>query len=115
MAPPPDNVTTTVTVIWPDDPTVVTCGVEGPDGIATTYIYGIDANVTRTGVGHYACAIPDPEPGTYAWGWAGTGETATSGTFTNSPTTTTLTTPQVTGGALAAAYHQFARMVLGTR
>lgn len=35
------------------DPTTVSVIVEEPDGTTTTYVYGVDAEVTRTGTGVY--------------------------------------------------------------
>lgn len=35
------------------DPTAVTAVITEPDGIATTYVYGTDAELVKDGVGNY--------------------------------------------------------------
>jgi hypothetical protein len=67
------------------DPSTVTFTVTDPDGVATSYVYGTDPNVTRQQEGIYLCALAPPlPPGPYSYDAVGTGavQAASEGTFT---------------------------------
>ena len=55
------------------DPTTVTWIVRTPGGVETSYVYGTDAEVTKTGTGIYVGTIRVEEFGLYASHWNGTG------------------------------------------
>lgn len=66
------------------DPTTVTFTLDQPDNTTLTYVFGIDANVTKPMVGVYVCALGvlDP-PGIFTYECVGTGAVqATSGVKT---------------------------------
>lgn len=55
------------------DPTTVKVEVRSPDGVITTYNYGVDAALTKVVVGTYQLLITLAQVGTYKWRWtAGT-------------------------------------------
>lgn len=54
------------------DPNEVSVIVRSPDGALTTYEYGTDAQLVRTGVGLYYVLITLAAVGTYKWKWTGT-------------------------------------------
>lgn len=54
------------------DPGTVTFKLKSPGGTVTTYVYGTDAQVVKTGTGtYYVDALPTLE-GRYSYRWAGT-------------------------------------------
>jgi hypothetical protein len=55
------------------DPTAVTVRVKTPSGVATAYVYGIDASVVKDSTGHYHIDVSVTETGIYRWRWEGTG------------------------------------------
>jgi hypothetical protein len=57
-----------------EDPTTVTFRVENPDDTVTSYIFGVDGNVTRLAQGVYLCKLAAPLPtGVYEYVAIGTG------------------------------------------
>lgn len=72
-------------IATPTDPTTVTFTIRDPDDVETSYVYGVDANVTKASTGVYVCELADPLPtGDYGWLVVGTGTLAATGegTFT---------------------------------
>lgn len=70
------------------DPTTVTFDVRDPDGVVTSYVYGVNGNVTKSATGIYLCALAPPlPPGDYGWAAIGTGavEATGEGVFTVLP------------------------------
>lgn len=64
----------------PTDPTTVTYKLQDPEGVTTTYVFGVDAEVTNPSVGVYlletpACTIP----GTWLYEIVGTGAVVATG------------------------------------
>jgi hypothetical protein len=58
----------------PIDPDHVAFTILSSDGSETPYTYGVDANVTRAGVGIYVCQLsPELPIGTYQWAVEGDG------------------------------------------
>lgn len=55
------------------DPTTVIWKWRTPSGVETTYTYGVDSEVTKTGTGEYVGTITILEYGTHASKWKGTG------------------------------------------
>lgn len=55
------------------DPTTVTWRVRKPDGNELTYVYGVAAQVTKTGTGIYVGKITVDQAGLFASNWKGTG------------------------------------------
>lgn len=80
------TITETFTVLGvPTDPTTVTYMVKGPDGVETTYIWGIAPEVSNPSVGVYVLQLAPPaDPGLYFYSIVGTGavEAAGGGDFT---------------------------------
>lgn len=67
------------------DPGTVTFTVRNPDNVETSYVYGVDGNVTKVAVGVYICALDPQLPvGDYVWSRTGTAPVETEGesTFT---------------------------------
>lgn len=63
------------------DPTTVKVAVETPSGTTTTYTYGTDAGVIKSGTGVYYIDVDTTgEPGVWYYRWyaTGTGQTATT-------------------------------------
>jgi len=80
------TITETFSVLGvPTDPTTVVYTVQGPDGIDTTYTWGLDSEVTNPDVGVYVLdLLPPADPGTYYYAIVGTGalNAAGNGDFT---------------------------------
>ena len=57
----------------PIDPSIVNCTVTKPDGTATTYIWGPDPEVSRTGVGLFYLEDVVDQAGTWFFKWTGDG------------------------------------------
>lgn len=55
------------------DPTTITVQIKKPDGTVLTYVYGVDAEVVRDGVGLYHVDINLDQVGTWYYRFAGTG------------------------------------------
>lgn len=55
------------------DPSGVTVRVHEPDGTATTYTYGTDAEVVKSATGTYYIDITPDAAGAWSYRWAGTG------------------------------------------
>lgn len=61
------------------DPTTVTFRLVDPAGTSTDYVYGTDAQVTRSSTGVYVFAgVPLTTKGTWYWGWLADGVIDTS-------------------------------------
>jgi hypothetical protein len=64
----------------PTDPTTVTYVVQAPDGTETTYVFGVDAEVTNPSPGVYVLDLPIlTDPGVYYYSVAGTGAVEATG------------------------------------
>lgn len=59
------------------DPTTVRCKVREPDGTATTYTYGTDAALTKTGTGAYQLIVDADQSGMWTYRWEGETDTTT--------------------------------------
>lgn len=55
------------------DPTTITFKLKDPDDIVTTYVYGVGADVVRTGVGVYYLDVTVSKAQTWYWRVVGTG------------------------------------------
>lgn len=55
------------------DPTGLAFTITEPDGVATTWTYGTDAQVVKDSVGDYHADWPVAKPGRHFWRWAATG------------------------------------------
>jgi len=55
------------------DPTTVTLKVESPDGTITSYVYGIDVDLTQEATGIYSRVIDLDESGHWKFQWIGEG------------------------------------------
>lgn len=86
------TITETFTVLGvPTDPTTVTYTVQGPNGADTSYVWGVDAEVTNPSIGVYLLELPPPgDPGIYYYSITGTGavEAVGTGDFTVLQSTT---------------------------
>lgn len=57
------------------NPSTVTFEVLDPNNVTTTYVYGVDGNVTNPSVGIFVCTLTPPLPtGTYRYRCEGTGK-----------------------------------------
>lgn len=54
------------------DPIAVSVVVRQPNGTKTTYVYGVDPELTKVSIGLYQILITLSEDGTYKWKWTGT-------------------------------------------
>ena len=75
------TVTETFSVLGvPTNPTTVTYTVVDPLGTTTTYVFGVDAEVTNPAVGVFVLDLPaTTEPGQWQYGIAGTGVVVANG------------------------------------
>ncbi len=55
------------------DPTTVTFKTRSPCGVETSYVYGTDAEITKSSVGDYTATIIPTEPGRWYFRWVSTG------------------------------------------
>jgi len=55
------------------DPTTVTFNMVEPDGAATPYVYGTDAELVRESAGVYYVNWSITQPGRHTWSMKGTG------------------------------------------
>ncbi|HUS96803.1 MAG TPA: hypothetical protein VMX97_08705, partial [Hyphomicrobiaceae bacterium] len=55
------------------DPTTVTLKVMTPQEVETTYVYGVDPDITRDADGRYHFDLLIDEAGDWFYSWAGTG------------------------------------------
>lgn len=55
------------------DPDTVTFRVRSPAGTVTAYVYGVDADVVRDGLGNYHVDLALPTAGAWYWRWEATG------------------------------------------
>ena len=60
----------------PADPTAVYFELREPDGVVTSYEYGVDAELVRDAVGEYHVTWTFAKPGRHAVFWRGTGTAA---------------------------------------
>jgi hypothetical protein len=67
----------------PLDPTAITLQVKKEGGIATTYVYGVEATLYKGGTGVYYKGYTPSTGGVYYYRWAGTGAlvAASEGSF----------------------------------
>lgn len=65
------------------DPTAVNFSIRKPDGTATAYVYGTDAELVKSTTGVYYVDFALTLPGRHVYRWVGTGavETAETGEF----------------------------------
>jgi hypothetical protein len=64
----------------PTDPTTVTFTVQDPGGVDTSYVFGVDPEVTNPDVGDYVLQLPAlTQPGIYYYTVVGTGAVEASG------------------------------------
>jgi uncharacterized protein YfaS (alpha-2-macroglobulin family) len=65
------------------NPGAVSFTVREPDGTATTYVYGTDAELVRASTGNYYVDVDATEAGTWRFRFAGTGtgQAAAEGMF----------------------------------
>lgn len=61
------------------DPGVVTFTLRQPDGTVTTYTYGIDSELTRTGVGIFTVDLVFTQSGRHRYRFAGSSSNASVG------------------------------------
>ncbi|RJX20811.1 MAG: hypothetical protein C4570_03380 [Ammonifex sp.] len=63
------------------DPTTVSVRIRPPDGVKATYVYGVDAELVRDGVGNYHFDLSLEQYGMYGYyAWStGTGQAAAHG------------------------------------
>lgn len=54
------------------DPTTVTVTVTEPDGVQTTYTYGVDSEVVKSATGTYYIIVAGAKPGQYTSRFKGT-------------------------------------------
>lgn len=86
------TITETFSVLGtPTDPTTVTFVLQAPDGTDSTYVFGVDLEITNPDIGVYVFNPPVPTlPGVYVYTVVGTGTVEATGsgdfTITNSPT-----------------------------
>ncbi len=86
----------------PVDPTVVTFRTMDPCGSQSSYTYGVNTQVQRSGVGQYLVDFQPIEPGRWRWRWDTTSTIAApfavEGNFIvqDSPFSTTFTSGAVT-------------------
>lgn len=60
----------------PADPSTVTFSLRGPDGVTTSFTYGVDPEIIRDSAGvFHTDALPSSE-GEWKWRWQGTGAVA---------------------------------------
>lgn len=57
----------------PTDPTTVTFVRKEPDDTITTYVFGVDAEVTQLATGIFACTVTVTQAGQERWRYEGTG------------------------------------------
>lgn len=55
------------------DPTTVTFKFENPAGTETSYVYGVDGQLVKSGTGEYYVDITGNSYGTWLWRFIGTG------------------------------------------
>lgn len=55
------------------DPTTITVKVKTPAGVTTTWVYGVDSQVVKSGTGDYYANWTITESGTHWYEWNGTG------------------------------------------
>lgn len=69
------------------DPTAVLFKFVDPSGNATTYTFGVDAELVKSAVGIYYVDVDCDEAGTFRWRWysTGTGQAAEEGWFVVEP------------------------------
>ncbi|MGI9521240.1 MAG: hypothetical protein ACR2PG_06275 [Hyphomicrobiaceae bacterium] len=60
-----------------EDPYTVEIVVRAPDGVETTYLFGVDQGVVRTNVGRYRARIYAAMPGRWSYGWRTSGDGTT--------------------------------------
>lgn len=60
------------------DPSTVTFKIKLPDGTVTTYVYGTDAELVRSGAGVYYVDYSITQAGRYSYRFEGTGTVATA-------------------------------------
>lgn len=58
------------------DPATVTFRMISPCGTKTTYVYGTDAELVRSGAGVYRVSVKPDMPGRWAYQWESTGPAA---------------------------------------
>ena len=65
------------------DPTTVSVTIREPDGTATTYVYGTDAEVTKASTGVYNCDWSIDQSGQHFYRWfaTGTGQASEESSF----------------------------------
>jgi hypothetical protein len=51
------------------DPAIVRCKIRDPLNVATTYVYGVDAELTREGAGTYVLTIELSRVGVWSYRW----------------------------------------------
>lgn len=56
-----------------DPDTSITFELREPDNVLTTYVYGLDPELVKTGVGQYKVAFVVTKPGTHYFTWSTTG------------------------------------------
>ena len=65
------------------DPGTLTVTVTPPTGISVVYVYGVDSQLTKAGVGIYKLTLPASIVGTWTSSWVATGaNAASSGPYT---------------------------------
>lgn len=55
------------------DPTTTTFYMCEPDGVETTYVYGVDGALTRSAAGKFSVTWTTAKVGRHQWRWKGTG------------------------------------------
>ena len=55
------------------NPTTTTLAVVEPDGVKTTYTYGVDGALTNSAAGKFSITLIGTKVGRHEWRWAGTG------------------------------------------
>lgn len=58
------------------DPTTITFNMVEPDGVATPYVFGTDAELVKDSTGVFHVDWPITKQGRHAWSLAGTGAVA---------------------------------------
>lgn len=55
------------------DPSAITVSVTDPAGAVTDFVFGVDGNMEKRGVGYYAVQFPVTSVGIWRVKWEGTG------------------------------------------